>query len=89
MAIRIIRVRGRWWFAFQPFSIEIDGAVVGKLRGGQSLAFDVAPGQHPVRVRFRTVWSEVLLASGGEDQEQVLMCQTDRAGYPSITTAKA
>lgn len=85
--VRILRVRGRWWFAFQPFTIEIDGAVVGKLRGGEALVREVSPGQHRVRVKFRTVWSEVLLISAAQGQEQVLTSRTDRAGYPSITTA--
>ena len=86
--IRVFRVRGRPWFAFQPFSVEVDGAVVGKLRGGKALDCEVSPGQHRVRVKFRmTVWSDVLSVSVAEGQVEVLACRNDWAGYPSITTA--
>jgi hypothetical protein len=68
--------------------VEIDGAVVGTLRGGEALVREVSPGQHRVRVKFRTtVWSNVHLVSAVEGQEAVLVCRNDRAGYPSVMAA--
>lgn len=86
--IRVVRVRGPWWFAFQPFTIELDGAAIGRLRGGESLFHEVSPDEHRVRVKFRlVVWSDTLALSVTEDQELVLACRTDRRGYPSIRVA--
>ena len=87
-SIKIVRVRCRWWFAFQPFTVELDGTAVGTLRGGESHAYEVASGEHRVRVKFRrVVWSEPLAVRVTSDQEVVLACRTDRWGYPSIRVA--
>ena len=86
--ISIRRVRGPWWFAFQPFTVEVDGVAVGKLTGGKTFAHRVSPGEHRVRVKFRiVVWSDFLVVSVGEGQELVLACRTDWRGYPSIAVA--
>ena len=59
--IRVTRTKGKWWFAFQPFAIELDGAIIGKLASGKSKAIQVQPGEHVLRVKFRrVVWSNKL-----------------------------
>ena len=86
--ISIFRVRRLWWFAFQPFTVEIDGVAVGKITGGKTFTHKVSPGQHRVRVKFRLVaWSDFLVVSVSENQQLVLACRTDWRGYPSIAVA--
>ncbi len=83
--IEVFRVRGRWWFAFQPFTVELDGDVAGRFRGGESLLIEVSPGEHRVRLKFRTVvWSDPLTVNVSAGENLILTCRTDRRGYPSI-----
>jgi len=83
--IGISRSQGRWWFAFQPFRLELDGVIVGKLLGGESMTIEVNPGEHVLRVKFRlVVWSDRLTLSVAEGEERFVVCENDRAGYPLI-----
>jgi hypothetical protein len=82
-AVRIDRRRGWPWFRIQPFSVELDGRIVEKMRGGQSISLPVSSGEHRIRVCFRTlVWSEPVVITLGEDEGCVLECDTDWEGYP-------
>ena len=67
--VQVDRDRGWPWFRFQPFSLELDGTTVERVRGGQSVRVPTSSGEHRVRVRFRaTVWSDrvtITLARGG------------------------
>jgi hypothetical protein len=84
-SIRISRSQKRWWFGVQAFRIELDGAIVAKLYGGESRVIGVDPGEHVLRAKFRyVVWSDRLRVSVDEGEERVVSCQTDRLGYPSI-----
>jgi hypothetical protein len=83
--IRVSRTKGKWWFAFQLFALELDGTIVGKLAGGESKAIEVQPGEHVLRVKFRRVaWSDKFTLSVPEGEQRLVECQTDWAGYPSI-----
>jgi hypothetical protein len=83
--IRVSRPRGKWWFAFQPLSLELDGAIVGKLVGGDTLTIEVSPGEHVLRVKFRlVVWSDRLTLFVASGEERLVECRSDWAGYPSI-----
>jgi hypothetical protein len=85
-AIRIDRRSGWPWFRFQPFSIELDGSIVDKVRGGQTVRLPVSSGEHRIRVRFRTVvWSDPVVVALAEGEERILHCDTDWRGYPSLT----
>jgi hypothetical protein len=88
--IVLFRTRKRWWFGIQPFSVEIDRVIVGKIGGGQTERYEVTPGEHSVRVKYRVwVWSNALFVSLSEGEETVLLADTDWAGYPSVRRAEA
>jgi len=87
-SIKVSRRKSRWWYAFQPISVELDGVIVGKLVGEDSMMVEVRPGQHVLRVKFRLVhWSNKLTLSVAEGDQRLVQCQTDWAGYPSIQLA--
>lgn len=84
-SITVSRLRGRWWFASQPFKLELDGVIVGKLTGGEEMTIEVDPGEHLLRVNFRlAVWSNRLRLSVPEGESRLVSCKTNWAGYPSI-----
>ena len=86
----LFRTCKRWWFGIQPFSVEIDGVIVGRIVGGRTERYEVAPGEHLARVRFRmVVWSNALVLSLSEGEENFLVGETNWAGYPSVRTAEA
>jgi hypothetical protein len=63
----------------------LDGVIVGKLLGGESMTIEVNPGEHVLRVKFRlVVWSDRLTLSVAEGEERFVVCENDRAGYPLI-----
>jgi hypothetical protein len=81
--IRVQRDRGWPWFRFQPFSLELDGSIVEKIGGGQSVHVPTPPGDPRVRVRFRaTVWSDPVTLTLAEGEQHTLQCGTDWRGYP-------
>jgi hypothetical protein len=81
--LRLERKRGWPWFAFQPFSVEIDGSITERVRGGQTVTLSLAPGEHRIRVRFRAVvWSDPIIATAADGDQLVLTCDTDWRGYP-------
>jgi hypothetical protein len=85
-AIRINRRPGWPWFRFQPFSIEVDGSIVEKVRGGQTVHLAVSSGEHRIRVRFRAVvWSDPVVIAMADGEESILDCDTDWRGYPWLT----
>lgn len=83
--LRLERKRGWPWFAFQPFSVEIDGSIVEKVRGSQTVTLSLTPGDHRIRVRFRAVvWSDPVVVTMADGDQSVLICDTDWRGYPSL-----
>jgi len=81
--IRLRRIPKRWWFGFQPFGIELDGLLVGKITGGHATSISVPPGRHQIRVKFRVwVWSKALLVDVVAGDVVHLDCGNDRLGYP-------
>jgi hypothetical protein len=83
--IGLIRSKEHWWFGVQPFKIELDGEFVGSVYGGKSQQFEVAPGSHRVRVRFRAVvWSDELVVPAAKNSTTWITCRTDRFGYPHL-----
>jgi hypothetical protein len=63
----------------------VDDAKVGTIRGGRTMRFPVAPGEHEVRVKYR-VWvlSRPLAISIADHEEVALACETDWMGYPYV-----
>lgn len=81
--VQVDRSRGWPWFRFQPFSVELDGSIVEKVRGGQTIRVPTSSGEHRVRVRFRTtVWSDPVTITLADGEERTLQCDTDWRGYP-------
>lgn len=83
--IEVTRRPGWPWFRFQAFLIEMDGSIVGKIRGGQTRLVQVAAGEHRIRVRFRlVVWSDVVIVTLKQEETARLTCDTDWRGYPTL-----
>ena len=81
--VRIDRMPGWPWFRLQPFTVELDGSNVEKIRHGKSIALSIPSGEHRVRIRFRTlVWSDPFVVTLTDGEECLLECDTDWQGYP-------
>lgn len=68
---------------FRAYRIEVDGVERGKLRRGQTLRIDVAPGVHAIRARIDWQGSEVVHVDVPQEDE-VLVWVTPRAHIASF-----
>src|SRR4051812_8886184 len=59
-SVRVRRTKGGWRDRGRAYRIEVDGAEVGRLRRGQELVVDVAPGEHRVCARIDWTGSEAI-----------------------------
>ena len=83
--VHITRDRGPWWFRVQSFGIELDGALVERIRGGETRTITTPPGRHCVRVKFRMIVRSEEVSEHMEAGDQLrLECGTDRRGYPYL-----
>ena len=70
------------------YKVMLDGVVVGSVRNGQTVRFDLAPGAHRLRIRVAGKYSPELALSVGVGDTATLECRpagsTASALYQSI-----
>jgi hypothetical protein len=103
-AIRIFRPKQHWKVSpatvlpaalffrlFWPhpnFTVVLDDHAVGKIGNEQVRVFDVAPGEHRLRMRFVGLRrSEELQMSLKEGEERQFLCGTNGIGWPTLREA--
>jgi hypothetical protein len=72
----VVRRPSTWGLFLRSIIIYIDGKRAGKVRNGQSVLFDVAPGSHAVRIRLDWMKTEPLEVHVGPSETVTLECQT-------------
>ncbi|HSE45679.1 MAG TPA: hypothetical protein VLA89_10175 [Gemmatimonadales bacterium] len=74
----VVRRVGKWRDHFRAYRIEIDGTLRGKVREGETLTLELAPGDHQVQARIDWLGSPPLrieIAQGA-----TVECQVEPAG---------
>jgi hypothetical protein len=73
--IRITRVNAPLRDRLRGYRVELDGAVIGKVRSGKTVDFPVAAGQHRLRIKADVTGSQVLTFEVGPGQVRSFECQ--------------
>jgi hypothetical protein len=73
--IRIFRPPVRSPDAHRPFTVLLDGEVVGELEHGKDQVLDVAPGEHAIELRLDDAGSPVRKVRVAAGDDVVLGCR--------------
>lgn len=82
----LLRLFGLHW----NYTVVLDHHPAGKIGSEQARVFEVAPGEHRLRMRFVLLrWSNEMRMCLGEDEERAFVCGTNGLGWPTLREASS